>query len=76
MCSSDLLVLVCNVPDEIPALLDTFRDYVNPASQLRLMRLRGRERREWESVHEMPEWRQACRHIASLGARPKLELEG
>ena len=70
------LVLVCNVPDEIPALLDTFRAYVNPASQLRLMRLRGRERREWEQVHETSEWRQARRLVASLGARPKLKLEG
>jgi beta-N-acetylhexosaminidase len=70
------LVLVCNVPDDVPRLLETFRDYVNPASQLRLMRLRGRERREWEQVREMPEWRQARRLLAALGARPKLELEG
>jgi beta-N-acetylhexosaminidase len=70
------LVLVCNVPDEIPELLDKFQGYVNPASQLRLMRLRGREHVEWEQVHEMPEWKQARRLVAVLGARPKLELKG
>jgi beta-N-acetylhexosaminidase len=70
------LVLVCNVADEIPRLLETFRDYVNPASQLRLMRLRGRQHSEWERVHETPEWRQARRLIAALAARPKLKLEG
>jgi beta-N-acetylhexosaminidase len=70
------LVLVCNVPDEIPQLLERFQDYVNPASQLRLMRLRGRQRAEWEQVHEMPEWKQARRVVATLGARPKLELQG
>jgi hypothetical protein len=64
------------VPDAIPQLLDRFQDYVNPASQLRLMRLRGRQHSDWEQVHEMPEWKQARRLIASLGARPKLELEG
>lgn len=70
------LVLVCNVPDEIPGLLDRFQGYVNPASQLRLMRLRGRQRAEWEQAHETPEWKQARRVVASLGARPKLELRG
>jgi beta-N-acetylhexosaminidase len=70
------LVLVCNVPDAIPQLLDRFQDYVNPASQLRLMRLRGRQTMDWERVHETPEWKQARRLLASLGARPKLELEG
>jgi beta-N-acetylhexosaminidase len=70
------LVLVCNVPDAIPQLLDRFQDYVNPASQLRLMRLRGRQSMDWERVHETPEWKQARRLLASLGARPKLELEG
>jgi beta-N-acetylhexosaminidase len=70
------LVLVCNVPDAIPQLLDRFQDYVNPASQLRLMRVRGRQSMDWERVHETPEWKQARRLLASLGARPKLELEG
>jgi hypothetical protein len=65
------------VPDEIPQLLDRFKDYVNPASQLRLMRLRGRQHSgDWEQVHEMPEWKQARRLVAALAARPKLELEG
>jgi beta-N-acetylhexosaminidase len=70
------LVLACNVPDEIPQLLDRFQNYANPAGQLRLMRLRGRQQSDWEQVHEMPEWKQARRLVASLGRRPKLELEG
>jgi beta-N-acetylhexosaminidase len=70
------LVLVCNVPDAIPELLDRFRDYVNPASQLRIMRLRARQRPQWEQVHEAPEWKEARRLVASLAARPKLELRG
>jgi beta-N-acetylhexosaminidase len=70
------LVLVCNAPGEIPGLLEAFDHYANPASQLRLVRLRGRPGMEWDELHDSGAWRQARHSIASLGARPRLELEG
>lgn len=70
------LVLVCNVPDEIPALLDALESYADPAGQLRLMRLRGRQRVSWDDLHASQQWRQACSLLARVDARPKLELRG
>jgi beta-N-acetylhexosaminidase len=70
------LVLLCNVPEEISAVLAALADYVDPASQLRLMRLRGTRRRGWDDLRATPEWAEARRVLAALAAKPKLELEG
>jgi beta-N-acetylhexosaminidase len=70
------LVLVCNVPDELPALLEALDGYVSPAGQLRLMRLRGRQQLPWDELHASPQWQGATRVLAGLSARPKLELQG
>lgn len=70
------LVLVCNVPDELPALLERLDTYVSPAGQLRLVRLRGRKLVSWDELHESPQWQRATQLLARLSARPKLELKG
>ncbi len=71
------LVLVCNAPDEIPAVLESLQGYVNPAGQLRLTRLHGRGGDfDWESLHASAEWQKASALVASVRARPQLTLEG
>jgi beta-N-acetylhexosaminidase len=70
------LVLVCNVSDAIPGLLERLRGYVNPAAQLRLIRLRGGKSRSWQEVRASAEWRRARDDITELLAPPRLELEG
>jgi beta-N-acetylhexosaminidase len=71
------LVLVCNAPDEIPAVLEALQGYVNPAGQLRLTRLHGRGGDfDWESLHASAEWQKASALAASVRARPQLTLEG
>jgi beta-N-acetylhexosaminidase len=70
------LVLLCNVPDEVPGVLDALRDYVNPSAQLRLVRLRGRGRVAWDELRASPRWQDANRLLGNLAARPPLELEG
>ena len=70
------LVLVCNVPDELPALLEALDRYVSPAGQLRLVRLRGRQHLRWDELRASPKWQHATRVLADLSARPKLELQG
>jgi beta-N-acetylhexosaminidase len=70
------LVLLCNVPEEIPAVLSALAGYVDPASQLRLMRLRGTRRRSWEELRATPEWLEARDTLTELAAKPRLELEG
>ena len=70
------IVLACNLDAEIPGLLAAFESYVDPAAQLRLMRLRGRGGQSWQSLHDSDRWRQANLLLATLEARPELRLEG
>jgi beta-N-acetylhexosaminidase len=70
------LVLLCNAPDEVPRVIEAVEGYVSPPAQLRLMRLRGRQRLGWDALHDSAEWRSACAMLEPLCARPGLELEG
>jgi beta-N-acetylhexosaminidase len=70
------LVLLCNAPDKVPAVLEALRGYVNPLSQLRLTRLHGRGGGDWNELHGSAEWRKARSSIEPLLDKPKLVLEG
>ncbi|HEX7081913.1 MAG TPA: beta-N-acetylhexosaminidase [Gammaproteobacteria bacterium] len=70
------LVLVCNAPEAVPEVLAALEGYVNPAAQLRLMRLRGRQRQGWDALHASEEWRRACAVLEPLRSRPELVLHG
>jgi beta-N-acetylhexosaminidase len=70
------LVLLCNAPGEVPSVIEALRDYVNPAAQLRLVRLRGRRQFDWDALHASEQWRHARRVLGELTARPDLELQG
>ena len=70
------LVLVCNAPEQVPATLDALQGFVDPAAQVRLMRLRGRKRIDWDELHRSEEWRRACERLRPLTGRPELTLDG
>ncbi len=70
------LVLLCNAPSEVPATLEALAGYVDPAAQVRLMRLRGRRRIDWDALHRSDEWRRAHDLLEPLCRRPELELHG
>jgi beta-N-acetylhexosaminidase len=70
------MVLLCNSPEEIPAVLDALEDYSSPPSQLHLMRLRGQQRQQWEALRSSKAWHDARRTIEDLSSAPRLELEG
>jgi len=70
------MVLLCNSPGEIPAVIDALTAYVSPTAQLHLIRLRGGRGEPWESLRASQAWRQSRRHLDRLSARPELELEG
>jgi len=70
------MVLVCNAPAEIAAVIESLAGYVNPSSQLHLIRLRGRQREGWDSLRSSDEWQEAHQQVAHLTERPDLELEG
>ncbi len=70
------MVLLCNAAEEIPAVLDALDGYSSPPSQLHLMRLHGRGKKDWDTLCASSEWREARELIRSLSARPEIELEG
>lgn len=70
------LVLVCNAPDEMPAVLAALHGYEDPAAQLRLMRLRGHGHRDWDELRAAADYERRRRIVAGIDARPGLELEG
>ncbi len=70
------LVLLCNAPDQVPAVLASLQGYVNPTAQLRLTRLHGRGDLNWETLHASADWQKASALVAALRARPTLTLEG
>ena len=70
------MVLLCNSPEEIPAVLDALQDYSSPPSQLHLMRLRGQQRQQWEALRSSKAWHDARRAIEDLSSAPRFELEG
>ena len=70
------MVLLCNAPDEIPAVLEALEGYSNPVSQLHLMRLHGRGTRDWATLRASNEWAEARDLVGSLSARPEIKLEG
>ena len=70
------LVLLCNTPQQVPAVLDSLQGYVNPTAQLRLTRLHGRGHFDWENLHASADWQKASALVAALRARPTLTLEG
>ena len=70
------MILLCNSPDEIPAVIGALEDYISPPSQLHLMRLRGQNRQEWDVLRASIKWQDASDIVATLSATPKFRLEG
>lgn len=70
------LVLLCNCPEIFPEVIDSLKNYNDPAARLRLMRLRGRPGHGLESVRQTERFAKARRAIESLTRPPELELEG
>ena len=53
------MALVCNNPEAARQVLDELRDYRNPASQSRLVRMHGRKSLAAGKLHLDPRWRKA-----------------
>ena len=70
------MILICNAPETVPAVLEALEGFSNPPSQLRLMRLRGRGELDWVSLHQDRAWRAARTQVAHLFDPPSLTLEG
>ncbi len=69
----DMLV-VCNDRSGAVALLDRLKVDPEPASQVRILRMRGRDERSWRVLIDSAEWKEARAALESLAAAPALTL--
>jgi beta-N-acetylhexosaminidase len=68
------MLLVCNDPASRSQALAGLAASPDPASQLRLVRMRGRERLSPNELRAAPEWNSAQQLLAHLAAPPALSL--
>ena len=68
------MLLVCNDPASRSQALSGLASGADPASQLRLVRMRGRERLSNAQLRASPHWNQAQQVLARLAAAPSLSL--
>lgn len=70
------MVLVCNAPDDADAAIDRLRGHADPAAQLRLTRLHGRQPApEWDALHRDPAWIEARDRVRGYDQEPLLDMD-
>lgn len=69
------LIPVCNDRPGVERLLDHFKPRVDPASQLRLIRMRGRKQPGFETLEASASWRSAREWLERSAAKPELKFE-
>ena len=60
------MVLVCNNPSAADEVLESLKNYSNPVSQLRLVRMHGRHEYDIDQLKETDQWKLAISAIESL----------
>ncbi|ABI56676.1 beta-N-acetylhexosaminidase [Alkalilimnicola ehrlichii MLHE-1] len=69
------MVLLCNHPEAVPAVLRHLPD-PDPVSDMRLVRLHGRPVVDnWRKLHRLTRWQEAVRRVRGQDPSPEGELE-
>ncbi|MES9964469.1 MAG: beta-N-acetylhexosaminidase [Candidatus Sedimenticola sp. 20ELBAFRAG] len=68
------MILVCNNPKGAAEVLDELSGYSDPASQMRLLRMHGRNRMNSDELHLDPRWKQGVELVAEYDENPSLDL--
>jgi beta-N-acetylhexosaminidase len=66
---------VCNDRAAVERLLDEFKPQYDAASQLRLIRMRGRKLLDFETLVATPAWRSAREWLERSAAKPELKFD-
>jgi beta-N-acetylhexosaminidase len=66
---------VCNDRAGVETLLEQFKPRIDPASQLRLIRMRGRKQLDFETLEASAAWRSAREWLERSAAKPELRFE-
>lgn len=69
------MVLVCNHPEGVADVLEALKGYNNPTSQMRLVRMHGRQESGYADLHSSREWKQVSGLIAGLDQSPWMEMD-
>jgi beta-N-acetylhexosaminidase len=69
------MILVCNNPAGAAEVLDYLKDYRDPAAQMRLIRMHGRNAISREQLHQNPRWKNAVDCISAYNESPSLDLD-
>ena len=69
------VVPVCNDRSGVLRLLDHLKPRIEPAAQLRLIRMRGRKQHDFETLEASAAWRSAREWLARSAAKPELKFE-
>jgi hypothetical protein len=59
----------------VETLLERFKPRIDPASQLRLIRMRGRKQLDFETLEASAAWRSAREWLERSAAKPELRFE-
>jgi beta-N-acetylhexosaminidase len=68
------MVLVCNHTEGAAEVMQSLSDYSNPASQMRLIRMHGKNRISRDQLHLNPKWKSAVEMIGEYVDQPTLGL--
>ena len=69
------MVLVCNHPEGVSEVIENLQGYTNPTSQMRLVRMHGKQPISYSDLHADADWKQVSDRIAQLEQSPWLEMD-
>lgn len=69
------MALVCNHFDGAIEAAEHLKGYVNPTSQLRLVRMHGEHDISWTQLRQDVHWQQVASQVTALNESPELEMD-
>ena len=69
------MVLVCNHVDGAIEAAEYIKGYINPTSQLRLVRMHGEHQISWTQLMQNIDWQQVSAEITALNDTPEIEMD-
>ena len=69
------MALICNHLDGAIEAAEYIKGYNNPASQLRLVKMHGKQDITWAQLRQDAYWQQASAQIVALNDSPELEMD-
>jgi beta-N-acetylhexosaminidase len=69
------MVLVCNHPEGVAEVVEQLQGYNNPTSQMRLIRMHGKNSKSYAELHSSYDWQQVSEMIAALDQSPWMEMD-